>query len=270
MRTISKDYIQHSTITNVAEFYPYSGHSPNLVKDSRLSKQGWFYEADQGQSSEYGTALYGRTVYGQARDPGLPIAIKFDLLSTKMIDTVAVAGSNIDGTCTMTVEWSLSGFDTPDGVAIVDITGDYFYRFLTAPTSFRYLTVTFDGGYSEGILKIGRIMSGATYQVPGISYTYDTDLISNSLFGMSDTRQLYGGPKVLWRRISVTIAPQGDLKIMQTLFRDLDVFTPTMWDFDESCLSEDPLYGKIGQAEMNQVYDEAGLYSTRLTVEEVF
>lgn len=270
MRTILKDYIEGSVFTNVAAFYPYSGHSPNLVKDSRLSRQGWFYDADPGQSSEYGTALYGRTVYGEARAPGLPISMEFDLLSGVSIDTLAIAGSNIDGNADIKIEWSLSGFDTPDGVATGVITGDCYYLFSSVPVMVRYLTITIDGGYSEGILKIGRIMAGLNYQLPGLGVTYDTALVSNSVSGLSDTRQVYGGPKVIWRRVSLTFAPQPDLYYVQTLFRELDIFRPTMWDFNESCLSELPLYGIIGSNESNQVYDEARLYSTRLTVEEVF
>lgn len=270
MRTITKDYIAGSVLTNVTDFYPYSGHSPNLVKDSRLSKQGWFYVAQEGSTAEYGTALYGVTVYGEARAISGPIVMYFDLLSAVSIDTVAIAGSNIDLEAILTVEWSMSGFETPDGVSIADITGDVYYKFNATQVTARYLTITIDGGFSEGILKIGRIMAGLNYDLPGLSPTYNTDLVSNSLSGISDTRQVYGGAKVIWRRVSVTFAPQEDLYWLQDLFRDLDIFRPTLWDFNESCLAEKPLYGIIGDNTMSQSFDEARLYSARLTVEEVF
>jgi len=270
MRTITKDYIAGSVLTNVTDFYPYSGHSPNLVKDSRLSKQGWFYVAQEGTTAEYGTALYGVTVYGESRGVSGPIVMHFDLLSGYSIDAIAIAGSNIDGESIVTVEWSMSGFETPDGVSINDVTGDVYLKFTTSPVTARYLTITIDGGFSEGILKVGRIMAGLNYDLPGLGVTYNSDLVSNSLSGISDTRQVYGGAKVIWRRVSVTFAPQDNLYWVQELFRDLDIYRPTLWDFNESCLSEMPLYGIIGDNTSSQSFDEARLYSTRLTVEEVF
>jgi hypothetical protein len=85
----------------------------------------------------------------------------------------------------------------------------------------------------------------------------------------SNSRQGYSTRKTTWRKLGLEWAPGEILDIVQSLMKVLDRSTATLWEFNETCMLEEPLYGHISDTDLGLVHDEARLYSGRITLEEL-
>lgn len=271
MRTMITEVLNNAVFTNKNTFYQFGGHAPELIQDSRLSRSGWLAYASTLSADMYGEGLYGHSLYGEIVLAGAALVCEFDAGRLVSFDTLGLANHNVSF-LDVKIEWGTSPGSYPNSAIIgpETVTNEDVYRvFLSVPSSGRYIKITFTNPTESGILRLGRLMLGLNYALPGYRTVYDSAIPSSSLAEFSSTRQLYGTRKTTWRRLAFEFAPGDNRAVLQGLMKTLDRATATLWDFDEGCMTEEVIYAHIQDSEMSLVHDEARLYSGRIVLEEV-
>lgn len=268
MRVLYDDLLEDGTITSTHLTYP--GHPIENIQDSRLSRNAWLaVELDSGDS--YGSGLYGEEPYLNLTS-AVDIDIDFDLGSTRDFDTFGMAGNNLV-LGDLTLSWAVTDIETPDGSVTYNVTEkEWTIMVPLEAQSARYFRISIGSFTIEGnFLMIGRVSLGDIYPVPDIGPVYDVDHITTANRTFSDTRQLYGGPRVLYRRISVSYPDMETQEVLSTLFRDVDLYNPFFLEFDEECLdTEANMYSTFDKDTLPFNYNQARIYTARLTFTEVF
>lgn len=271
MNILTKDVMTNAVIYNKNSFYVYPGHSVDFIIDTRAAKQGWFSTSSSISGNMYNTAMYGEQMYGNILVNASAIRIEIDLQEAKDFDVIGITNTNVIGG-EVTISWGTTA-QTLDGsktFPTLESMQTYYLKLSETMLTYQYVAIEFTNTVSEGILKIGNVGIGQEYELPAIAPTYDTGITSSARRAFTTTRQLYGGPNVMWRTLSFTTAPQATKEPLFDMIKQIDVYHPIYWEFSEVCLNEAPLYGVLTKYTIDLYNDQARLYSGRISLEEVY
>lgn len=270
MIVLSEDHLKYADITNSTQIVTYSGHPITNIQDSRLSRNAWIIpEALRGQL--YGIKMYGVNPYYDQYALE-DVNIDFDMKAVKDFDTFALAGNNFS-IITLALSWAMTDINVPDGTVSYNYSSPL--QAVVIPTgaqSARYFRLTIGNVLPTGNYEvIGRVALGNKVSFPAIRTVYDVDLISTANRTLSDSQQLYGGPKVIYKRVSVSFPYIQDPAELMQIFRDVDLYNPFFLSFDEECITgPENLYCTLSEDSLPLNHNDAKFFTSRLSFTEVF
>lgn len=271
MKVLAEDILQTSTILETGiETAP--GHPIENILDARLSHNAWILPAGF-TGSMYAASLYNQDYYMEfAESAGT--TIDFDLNATREFRTMCVAGNNFTN-IDYTISWALTDINVPDGTFTYQVGGPEWTSFIELADgllSARYVRLVItDAQQTDQYLQIGRVAIGVSQELPDFAPIYDVDYISNGNMAMSQSRQLYGGPVVIYRRVNITYPYIEDKTEIVDFFRQVDVYNPFFVQFDDKCpMPEAGMYAKLSENTLPLNYSEGHFFKSRLSFEEVY
>ena len=270
MNCMISEVLASASFTNKNDFYQFAGHTPELIQDSRLSRVGWISNQSVVSGEMYGEGIYGHTLYGEIVLASSTLVMTFDCGKNVTFDTLGIANHNLI-LMDFTIEWGTTAgvYNHSATIGPIGVTSEAIYnKFLATPGTGRYIRITMRNPTESGIVRMGRFMLGLNYALPTYRTVYDTNMASNSLAQYSDSRQLYGTKKTNWRKLSFELVPGDIREQMHTLMKTLDRHQATLWEFNETCMPEENLYGSLENVDMALVTDDARLYTGRITLQE--
>lgn len=270
MKVLTGDLLASSTITNAVGIDTANGHPIEYIQDQRLSRSAWILPSSLA-GDLFGISLYGENPYLSLYSSE-EVVIDFDMKSQVNFTTFGLAGNNWNS-FSIDLSWSTTDIDVPDGSETFVSTEElYAFTVSLGSQTARYFRMRlYDFTITGNYIIIGRVSLGDLTVLPAIGPIYDPTYESTALQEFSDTRQVYGGPKVIFRTVNVSFPEITTRAELVSLFRTLDLYTASIWVFDEPCLSgEDDLYGVIGDNQLPLAYNEARVTSGRWTITEVY
>jgi hypothetical protein len=270
MYILSEDFIKSATLTNADSLTLASGHPLTNVQDSRLSRNAWILPATL-HGDLYGVSMYGENPYYDEYETAT-VDIDFNLRASKTFDTFALGGNNF-GTIDLTLSWAAVDIDTPDGSISFTHSGPMSTVVIpTGTVTARYFRVAIGSSLPDGnYLVIGRIMLGNRVSLPGIRTIFDIDHVSTANRSFSDSRQLYGGPKVIYRKLNVTFPDIADPAELVDIFTTVDLYNPFFLAWDEECMeTQENMYCAWTDDALPFNHNDARRYTSRATFTEVF
>lgn len=270
MYILSEDYLKYATFTNADTLTLASGHPLTNMQDSRLSRNAWILPATL-HGDLYGVSMFGDNPYYNEYETAT-VDIDFNLRAEQSFDTFAMGGVNF-GTVNITLSWAMVDIDSPDGSVTFTHAGPMDTIVIpTGTVTARYFRIGIGSSLPDGnYLVIGRVMLGNRVSLPGIRTIFDVDHISTANRSFSDSRQLYGGPKVIYRRLSVTFPDIADPAELVSIFETVDLYNPFFLAWDEACMdTQQNLYCAWDDDTLPLNYNDARRYTSRATFSEVF
>ena len=270
MKSAYDDLLIDATLLNELDLTFVAGMPIEDAYDQRLSrKAGMLTSATFRGANLYGSSSPYHSLFGGMLVTS-DVILDYDLGGEKVFSMVGIAGHNITNMhCIVT--WSTTNILTPDGGAtFTDLSPTMYLTLSEVPITARFVRIQFVTPVSTGILVIGRLMLSSENVSEGIGPSYDRELISTGTREWSVSRQLYGGPRVMYRRLSFTfpdiLSPDGH----EGMFKDVDVYTAFFTSFDDDCIPEVPLYGAVEEDSVAFTYNNALIYTSRITLSEAF
>ena len=232
MKILIEDFLKYADITNSAAIVTAAGHPIENIQDSRLSRNAWIIPSSL-QGLLYGMSMYGANPYYEQYATA-EVIIDFDLKAVQTFDTFGLAGNNFT-LVNITLSWAVSDIETPDGS--VSISGGEAADAIVIPTGLQnaqYFRVSIGNVAPDGNYEvIGRMALGLAEALPGIRPIIDVDITSTANRTFSDSQQLYGGPKVIYKRLNVTFPEIDDPTDLIALFTKIDLYNPIFLIWNE-------------------------------------
>lgn len=271
MRILSNDLVQNGIISNAQAIVTEPGHPIENIQDTRLSHNAWI-QAEGYAGNLYQTSMYNQGFFTGLRESSSAV-IDFDLGAVKDFDTMAIAGNNFTN-IDYTISWAVDDIETPDGTKYYAYAGAQWTSIITLALSnvaARYVRLSIaDAQQTDTYLQIGRVAIGAAVQMPGIRPIYDVDHITNANRVISQSRQVYGGPVVIYRRVNVSFPNIDDQSELLEFFKEVDLYSPFFVQFDADCpMKEEALYAVVSEDTLPFNFNDT-FYTSRLSFEEVF
>lgn len=270
MKLLIQDFLRYADITNETAITTAPGHPIENIQDPRLSRNAWILPSSlTGQL--YGISLYGENPYYELYATE-EVIIDFDLKAIQTFDTFGLAGNNF-GIVNITLSWAEVDISAPDGS--VSFSSSDPLDPIVIPTgvqSARYFRISLGNVEPQGnYIVIGRVALGAADPLPVIRPILDVDITSTANRTFSDSRQLYGGPKVVYKRLNISFPEIDDTGPIIELFTKVDLYNPVFLFWDEPCVEEEQnLYCTLSESSLPLNRNDAGFYTSRLSFTEVF
>ena len=270
MKLLIQDFLRYADITNETAIVTAPGHPITNIQDSRLSRNAWIIPSSL-QAQLYGISLYGENPYYELYATE-EVIIDFDLKAIQTFDTFGLAGNNF-GVVNITLSWAEIDISSPSG-SISFSSSDPLDPIVipTGVQSARYFRITIGSVQPDGnYLLIGRVALGIADPLPDIRPVIDIDITSTANRTFSDSMQLYGGPKVVFRQMNISFPEIDDPANIIALFTKVDMYNPVFLFWDEPCSEvEKNLYCALTESSLPLNRNDAGFYTSRLSFREVF
>jgi len=271
MKVLSNDLLQASTLIDTGLETP-PGHPLDNILDPRLSHNAWILP-EGFTGSMYSASLYNQEYYMEFAESAGTV-IDFDLNDTRKFQTMCVAGNNFKN-IKYTISWAITDINIPDGSFTYTVDGPEWTSFINLSESLisaRYVRLVIeDAQQTTRWIQLGRVALGIPETLPDFAPIYDVDYISNANRAMSQSRQLYGGPVVIYRRVNITYPNIDDKDELLIFFRKVDIYNPFFVQFDDKCpMPEDAMYSTLSENSLPFNYTDGHFYKSRISLEEIF